>query len=264
VTQTRYEASIAGCRAHPCSSGDLLCEIESAIHERRKRCIIGLNLHGLYVYHKNTAFRALQRDDRTLVHIDGMSIVWLARLFGGHASAAHRTGCIDWFPDLLDRSAERGWRVYYLGGSRRVQEDGLAYMRRRQPGLAVDGRDGYFDVHDGTEAAAVVARINAFKPDVLLVGMGMGRQEEWILANIDRLDVPCITTMGACLEYFAGAVPMPPRVLGPLGLEWLFRLVSNPRRFWRRYLVEPWAVALFLARDELRMLRMKRTDRVSS
>jgi N-acetylglucosaminyldiphosphoundecaprenol N-acetyl-beta-D-mannosaminyltransferase len=91
-----------------------------------------------------------------------------------------------------------------------------------------------------------VQDINAYRPHVLVVGMGMGRQERWIMDNLDRLEVNGIGTSGACIEYFAGAVPTPPRWLGPIGLEWLYRLCTNPRRFAWRYLVEPWLVLGFI------------------
>ena len=94
--------------------------------------------------------------------------------------------------------------------------------------------------------AAVVEHINRFQPHILIVGMGMGRQEHWISGNRKILRTNCIGTCGACMEYFAGAVPTAPRWLGPLGLEWLYRLLSDPKRFWMRYLIEPWIVAWFL------------------
>lgn len=103
------------------------------------------------------------------------------------------------------------------------------------------------------ENERVLARINAWHPDILLVGMGMGRQERWVLENRDRLDVPVVAVCGACIEYFAGSVKTAPRWLGPLGLEWAFRLLSDPRRFAWRYLVEPWLAIAFLVRPNSRV-----------
>jgi N-acetylglucosaminyldiphosphoundecaprenol N-acetyl-beta-D-mannosaminyltransferase len=93
----------------------------------------------------------------------------------------------------------------------------------------------------------VLELIRQHNPDVLIVGMGMPRQERWLLANHDKLAAPVLLTSGAAIDYVAGEIPTPPRWLGPLGLEWLYRLASEPRRLWRRYLLEPWfAVALFV------------------
>jgi N-acetylglucosaminyldiphosphoundecaprenol N-acetyl-beta-D-mannosaminyltransferase len=87
--------------------------------------------------------------------------------------------------------------------------------------------------------------------------MGMGRQEQWIFENRATLRTHCIGTCGACMEYFAGAAPTPPRWMGPLGVEWLFRLLSDPKRFWKRYLVEPWIVAWLLATGAARRRRRR-------
>jgi len=73
--------------------------------------------------------------------------------------------------------------------------------------------------------------------------MGMPLQENWILDNLPDLEADVILPSGACFDYLAGEIPIPPRWMGRVGLEWLYRLGSEPRRLWRRYLVEPWFVA---------------------
>jgi N-acetylglucosaminyldiphosphoundecaprenol N-acetyl-beta-D-mannosaminyltransferase len=93
---------------------------------------------------------------------------------------------------------------------------------------------------------AVVQDIVDYRPQVLLVGMGMGIQERWILQNLDILSPTSVCTVGACMEYIAGAAATPPRWMGQAGLEWLFRLTENPGRFWYRYLVEPWFVLAYI------------------
>ncbi|HYD71321.1 WecB/TagA/CpsF family glycosyltransferase [Azospirillum sp.] len=247
-----HPVDIAGCYVHPCTQDELLAVIAQSVEERRTLILSSLNLHALYVRDRKPAFRALQADPRTMVRIDGMSVVLLARTLGHKLRFAHRTAWIDWFPDLMDMVEARGWRLFYLGAGQEVQDRGLDWIRQRCPGIVVDGHHGYFDMRpDGPENRAVLARIDAFRPHILLVGMGMGRQEQWIRDNIDRLPAHCVATCGACLEYFAGVVPTPPRALGPLGLEWAYRFASNPRRFWRRYLVEPWSVAAIVARHAL-------------
>jgi N-acetylglucosaminyldiphosphoundecaprenol N-acetyl-beta-D-mannosaminyltransferase len=87
-----------------------------------------------------------------------------------------------------------------------------------------------------------MAQINAYAPHVLFVGMGMPRQEIWILDNQTSLNANAILPAGALMDYMAGEIPTPPRWLASLYLEWLYRLISEPARLWRRYLVEPWFV----------------------
>ena len=87
------------------------------------------------------------------------------------------------------------------------------------------------------------------KPDLVIVGMGMPRQEKWLYENKDKLQAGVIITCGAAMEYFAGTVKTPPRWMGRSGMEWLFRFVENPKKFWFRYMIEPWFALWLLARD---------------
>ncbi len=104
-------------------------------------------------------------------------------------------------------------------------------------------RHGHFDsAPEGPQNAAVLDSIRAFEPDVLFVGMGMPRQEAWILQNRAALGRCVIFPVGAAFDYEAGAIPTPPRWTGRLGIEWMFRLAAEPRRLCRRYLLEPWSL----------------------
>jgi N-acetylglucosaminyldiphosphoundecaprenol N-acetyl-beta-D-mannosaminyltransferase len=103
-------------------------------------------------------------------------------------------------------------------------------------------RHGFFDMNDPTESAAVVAQIRDWRPDVLFVGMGMPRQERWVLQHQAELP-PCVTfTVGAALDYEAGASVTPPRWTGRMGVEWLFRFATEPKRLFSRYFIEPWSL----------------------
>jgi N-acetylglucosaminyldiphosphoundecaprenol N-acetyl-beta-D-mannosaminyltransferase len=100
----------------------------------------------------------------------------------------------------------------------------------------------------------MVATINTYKPHILLVGMGMPRQEHWIIDAFDRLDVNVVLSCGACLDYIAGVLPVAPRWMGRTGLEWLHRLASEPSRLWKRYLIEPWPILGRLCYDIIAQL----------
>ena len=110
--------------------------------------------------------------------------------------------------------------------------------------------DGYFDIAlSSPENAAVVAEINAFRPHVLFVGMGMPRQEIWIERNFAALDFGAVLPVGAAFDYEAGVQRAAPRWTGRLGVEWAFRFASNPRRLFRRYFVEPWSLIPLALQD---------------
>ena len=233
--------SLFGFKVTPLTIDQLTDVVGTLVATGSTRVIASMNLHGVYSFFKDERFRALHLRDDTYVRIDGMPIIVMGRLRGLALRREHRAAWIDWFMPLMAAAERNGWRIYYLGGSRTILDKGLAHIRKLHRNLHIDGRDGYFDAAPGSaENAAVVQAINDFQPHFLIVGMGMGRQEHWILDNIDRLRANCIATSGACIEYFAGAVPTPPRWTGQAGLEWAYRLCTNPRRFAWRYLIEPW------------------------
>lgn len=239
---------LLGFKVTPLTADEILDGIGHVIATGSTRVLASMNVHGIYSFFKNDRFRALHLRDDTWVHIDGMPIILMGRLCGLPLEREHRTAWIDWFMPLMARAERDGWRVFYLGAEAKVLEKGLAYIRERHPNIQIAGRDGFFDARpDGAENLALVEEINAFRTNLLITGMGMGRQEHWIVDNIDRLKVNCIATSGACIEYFAGAVPTPPRWTGQLGLEWAYRLCTNPRRFAWRYLIEPWIAVSFMA-----------------
>ena len=98
----------------------------------------------------------------------------------------------------------------------------------------------------------MLAQIRDYAPDVLMVGMGMPRQEIWIEENLKDIFATAIFCCGGLMDLVAGEIPTPPRWLGPLGLEWLFRLFSQPVRTWRRYLLEPWFIFFRVTKHYLR------------
>jgi N-acetylglucosaminyldiphosphoundecaprenol N-acetyl-beta-D-mannosaminyltransferase len=235
---------LLGSKITPATAPELCALVETHLAEERQCVVASQNLHGMYVALHDPVVRRLHERDATYVHIDGMPIVWLCRLAGIRASAEHRVTLLDLIWPLLELAEQRGRRVYVLGGTEQVASAAAKAIAKRLPRLALRAHHGFFN--DG-EMPAVIGDIRAFETDLLLIGLGMGRQERWILDHASSISPASIVTVGACMEYLAGAVRTPPRWLGPLGLEWLFRFGENPKRFWRRYLIEPWVVAFALA-----------------
>src|SRR5262249_2952158 len=170
-------------------------------------------------------------------------LVFFGKLLGLWLSRWQRLTPLDWIRPLLADAQQRGWRVFYLGSRPGVADKGAALLKAEFPGLSLETAHGYFDArHKSAENRAVLETINRFAPDLLLVGMGMPRQEPWIAENRKGLNARAIFNVGGLMDSLAGETPTPPRWMGRVGLEWLFRLCSEPARLWRRYLVEPWFV----------------------
>ena len=239
---------------------ELIAEIGSGTLSRTQRIIANHNLHSLYLFHRTERMREFYRLADSS-HIDGMPLIWIAKLYGFAIERESRITYVDLLPPLL-RAANAGrWRIFYVGSKAAACEQGSAVVRERYPGIDWQAVDGYFDMtRDGEANRGLVASIAAFSPDVLMGGMGMPRQEQWIAENLNELRAGVILPCGAAIDYLAGAVPTPPRWAGKLGLEWLFRLRAEPRRLASRYLVEPWYVLGLLVRDRMRRGARGATD----
>lgn len=239
-----------GLTVHPRSMPELSQLVEQGIREGHKWIIANHNLHSLYLFHRHAKLREFYSQVHW-TYLDGMSLVALGRLYGYPLQRNQRVTNADWTGPLMELAAARGWRVFNLGSPRQVAEEAARKLRRLYPSLQLEVSDGFFDASRGSaENEALIQKINAYRPDLLIVGMGMPRQEFWTQENFARLDVRVVlSSSGAAFDYLAGAVPMPPRWSGRVGLEWLFRFVYEPRRLFSRYLFEPWYVVLVLLMD---------------
>ena len=229
---------------HALTVTDLNAIIETAIRKDAQLVIANHNLHSIYLCQYDASLRFYYKQ-ASYIHVDGMPLIWIGKLLGHPLGAEHRVTYVDWLESLMCDALRNQWRIFYLGAKPGVAELGACKLRNRFKGLCIGTHHGHFDVSaDSSENLAVLDEINDFCPNLLLVGMGMPRQEHWIHANRNRLNANIILPCGAAIDYVSGEVATPPRWLGRLGLEWLFRLAGQPRRLGSRYLVEP----LFLIR----------------
>ncbi len=216
--------------------------VASAIAENERIVVANHNLHSLYLCGRDAKLRAFH-EQADVTHADGMSIIALARLLGVPLTRAHRVTYVDWLGPLMQEAATHGWRVFSVGGRPGVFDRAAARLRVQHPGLLIAGAHGYFDHAPGSpDSAAVLDQIGRFDPQVLVVGMGMPRQEHWVHDHRSALRANAILMAGAAMDYVAGVVPTPPRAAAAAGFEWAWRLAAEPTRLWRRYLVEPWHV----------------------
>lgn len=228
-----------------------LYEVMAETVEADQRCVIAHhNLHSVYLYHHDAKMRTFyERAD--YVYMDGVPLVYLGKLFGHPLRLEHRSTCWDYVYDLMSQAARRGWRVFWLGSKPGVAELGAEILRKKVPGLHIATAHGYFSM-DTEENQEVLEAINAFQPNILVVGMGMPRQEYWILDNVENAHANVLISVGACIDYVIGALPTPPRWMGPLLFQAGIRLLSDFRQVWRRYLLEPWFVLGLALREWVR------------
>jgi N-acetylglucosaminyldiphosphoundecaprenol N-acetyl-beta-D-mannosaminyltransferase len=225
-----------GIRVHALTKAELLEAIASAVASPASNSIIGNhNLHSLYLFHHNVVMRRFY-DQNLFTYVDGMSLILLARICGISLQRRHRTSALDWFEEFLRMAEQNSWRIYFLGGKPEVASGVPEHFRPAFPRLQIRSHHGYDAFSTET---TVYEEIEKFAPHVLLVGMGMPLQEQWIMNSLDKIQVNLISTCGATMDYYIGAQKPAPRWLGQMGLEWLYRLLHDPRRLVFRYLIEP-------------------------
>lgn len=245
----------------PIAPGELLGRVESSVAARRGALIANHNAHSLYLLRRDAKLRAFF-EAADLIQIDSFPILFWGGLLGLPLHKGLRSTYLDWRGAFWALADKGGWRVFYLGGQPGVADRARDALQRRWPNVVLGSRHGYFDAAPGSkDSREVLEAIAAFDPQVLLVGMGMPRQERWIADNRLALAGMVVLSVGAAFDYEAGAQKTPPRWSGPMGLEWLFRLAADPLRLSKRYLIEPWFLAPSAARDMVRAVRgRKRAD----
>ncbi len=190
--------------------------------------------------------------EATITVPDGMPIVWAANVLGEHLP--NRVYGPELMRRYCDRSAETGHRVWLYGGRDQGALVQLALnLRRHHPGIRIVG--GYsppFRSLTDDEDAAIAQQINDARPDVLWVGIGVPKQERWMVQMRERLDVPVMCAVGAAFDFHAGRVSQAPRWMQERGLEWTYRIAQEPRRLLPRYLYTNPHFMLGFARQYLR------------
>ncbi len=245
----RIEIPVSGVRVTPMAVDELHRWIRATWEERRKTVILGHNLHSLYLWEVNPTFRGFY-ETADVVLTDGFPVLKMAQWCSGRPLSArrHRIGTMDWLPGLIRRTPVR--RVAVVGASPESNAATVALLRAEDPERTVEGWPGR-----GWDPAAedrVVGALQEYRPDFVIVGLGMPLQEEFLNRRWEELPTAIYAAVGGVIDQYCGRQRSAPRWLGPLGLEWAYRLATQPRRLGHRYLVEPWLLAHLLAAKALR------------
>lgn len=216
---------------------DVLAMMQNAIVSNRRALITHVNVRGMQIALENEWFRDFLNDS-DLVYCDGMGVKLAAKLLG--LNIPDRLTLADWVWQLAELAEKNDFSLFLLGNPPGIAGEAAARLQERFPNLHISGvYHGYFDKSPGSvENETVLEKINAERPNILLVGFGMPIQEKWLRENWDRLDVNIAITAGALFEYIAGNLKRGPDWMTQNYMEWLFRLLSSPRRYGKRYLLD--------------------------
>jgi N-acetylglucosaminyldiphosphoundecaprenol N-acetyl-beta-D-mannosaminyltransferase len=223
---------LLGTEVHAATMEQVLELCRRAIDRRAPLSIGVVNAAKLVNMQGEPSLRdAVQSSD--LVLADGMSVVWASRLLG--RPLPERVAGIDLFERLLGLAEEAGYSVYLLGAEPEVLEAAARVVRERHPRLRLAGsHHGYFSA---AEEPALVETIAATRPDLLFVGMSSPKKEIFLSRWGERIGAPICHGVGGSIDVMAGKVRRAPGVWQKAGVEWLYRVLQEPRRLWRRYLV---------------------------
>lgn len=214
--------------------GSAIAAIDSLVRKGVGGVVCFSTVHMVMESHDDPAF-GNKVNAANLIVPDGMPLVWMQRWQGRRE--AQRIRANDLMIALCEYAADSDMTVGFYGGKQEVIDSIKARAGRELPDLKiVYAYSPPFRPLTDDEDAAVVDEINAAAPDILFMGLGCPKQENWMSAHRDRLKTVMLG-VGASFDFYAGNIRECPDWIGSLGLEWLFRLTQEPKRLWRRYLI---------------------------
>jgi N-acetylglucosaminyldiphosphoundecaprenol N-acetyl-beta-D-mannosaminyltransferase len=211
--------------------------VDARIASREPGYIVTPNVDHVCLFHREPELRAAYAE-ASLVLPDGTPIIWASHLLG--SPLPQKLSGSDLVPGLCKVAAERGYSVFFLGGTEGAAEESAAKLCKKWPALNVAGVHWppYGFERDPAQNAETVAVLQAARPDICFVAFGTPKQELWLHRHYQELGIPVCIGVGGSFELVSGRVARAPRMVQSMGLEWLWRLAHEPRRLWRRYLVD--------------------------
>lgn len=244
--------SILGVQVDPITVTELHDRISYGIKSKSHMIVANINVQASNIAYKNKWFRDFL-SNAPITFCDGAGIILGAKILG--YTIPERITFADWMWQFAEFAESAGIAMYFLGGRPGVAVKAANHLQAKFPNLKIAGtQHGYFNkMRDDAENQAVIAAINAVKPDVLIIGFGMPIQERWLLENWEIIDAKIALPGGAVFDYLSGELQRAPRFMTEHGLEWLGRLIIEPKRLWKRYIL---GNPLFLYRIFLQKFRL--------
>lgn len=217
--------SILGVRIHSVRMPEVLAQVEGFIQDRMPRLVVTVDATALVIAHEDPEFHTLI-NEADLVTPDGVGLIWAAKRQG--TPFLERVPGVDLVKQLVRLSHERGYRLFFLGAAPGVAEEAARNLVCQFPNAVIAGtQHGYFNEEQEPQ---ILQKIYEAKPDILLTAMGMPKQEKWLVKHRQALQVPVSIGVGGSFDVYSGRIRRAPIVFQKLGLEWLWRLVQDPRK----------------------------------
>ena len=238
---------LMGCSIDNLTMNETLDRVERFIDSGRPHQHVVVNVDKLVKAQSNPELRQII-NECALINADGMPVVWASRLLG--KSLKERVTGVDLFEALMERAAQKKWRVYLLGARQEITSTVKTRYESKYPGLTIVGwRDGYWAPH---EDASVAATIGSAGVDILFVAISSPKKEQFLARYQAEMKVPFAMGVGGTFDVAAGKIRRAPKWMQAAGMEWFFRFLQEPRRMFRRYFIEDMMFVRMLAREFIR------------
>ncbi len=220
---------------HPLTVPQLHSYIAHAVKEGQKKLILNTNIHCYNLAYKSPWLQDFL-NSADITFCDGAGVVLGAKCFGYKIPG--RITYADWIWELAKFASENNFSLFFLGAKPGVAEKAAQKLTDHFPNLKITTHHGYFEMSQGAkENLEVIEHINTIKPNILILGLGMPLQERWLKENWAKLEVNIGLTGGAVFDYVSGELRRGPAWMTDNGMEWLARLLIEPKRLWKRYLI---------------------------
>jgi N-acetylglucosaminyldiphosphoundecaprenol N-acetyl-beta-D-mannosaminyltransferase len=225
-------AHVLGCPISKLTLEQVVERLEEFIHSRKPQYISVVNVAKIVKMRSDKALDASVRS-ASVIGADGVPLVWASRLLGD--ALPGRVNGTDLMFRLLERADEKGYRVFFFGAQEKILQEVVARVRSEYPGVEIAGsQNGYFKPEDEWN---IVRKIRSSRPDIIFIAFGTPKKEIWVGKYLQAMGVPVVHGVGGSFDVFSGLIPRAPVWMQKAGLEWFFRLLQEPRRMWKRYLV---------------------------
>lgn len=233
------------------SFSEIVCEIDDCIKKKCKKIYFPVNVDMVVKSQHDGEFRSVLKANPSLL-FDGMPLIWAANFLGN--SVGEIISGSDLFPALCKFAAANKYKVFFLGAEPGVAIKAAGLLRTIYPSLTVAGvySPPYGLESTQGECQKIVDMINKSTADILFIGLGAPKQEKWIWKHKDLIHAPVSVCIGAGFDFMAGKLKRAPKWMRRAGLEWFWRLMLEPRRLWKRYLIDDMKFFQLVLKEKLK------------
>lgn len=219
--------------------------IDSLVQKSIGAYVVTPNVDHMIMLQKDAYFKEIY-DCADLVLTDGKPLIWISKLY--KTPIKEKVSGSDLFPEICRRCAEKGYKIFFLGAAEGVAAKAAENLTQKYPGLEVVGTYSppFGFEKDERELNKIVCMIQRAAPQILIAALGTPKQEKFIYEHREQLQVPVSLGLGASLDFEAGQIKRAPKWMSNCGLEWFFRLCKEPKRMFKRYVINDTKIIGFL------------------